>query len=116
MEYEVNAEGKVLGRLASEIAVFLRGKNEPRFDPARFSRNKVTVFNTDKIRVSGKKMAQKLYRRHSGYHGSLKEERLEDRMRRDSRWVVRHAVMGMLPKNKLRSRFIKNLVLVKGER
>lgn len=116
MEYKIDAANKILGRLATEVAVLLRGKNEPSFDPSKFGGNKVTIFNTDKIRVTGRKLVQKLYRRHSGYHGGLKEEQLRDLLIRDSRIVLRKAVLGMLPKNKLRARFIKNLILLKGER
>ena len=116
MEYKFDATNKILGRLASEIAVLLRGKNSPNFDPSRLPKNKVTVYNIDKIRVSGKKMTQKLYYRHSGYIGRLKKEKLRDFMARDSRLPLRHAVMGMLPKNRLRKRIIKNLVLFKGEK
>lgn len=116
MEYKIDATNKILGRLASEVASLLRGKNSPSFEPSRFSHNEVTVFNTDKIKVSGRKMVQKLYRRHSGFHGGLKEESLRDLMVRDSRLAFRKAVLGMLPKNKLRARFIKNLILLKGER
>ncbi len=116
MEYKINAESKILGRLASEVAILLRGKNEPSFNPAHLSNNQVRIFNTDKIRVSGRKLTQKLYRHHSGYHGGLKEEKLRDLLARDSRLVLRKAIMGMLPKNKLRERMIKNLTLIKGEK
>lgn len=105
-----------MGRLASEISLLLRGKNNPWFNPARPAENRVTVFYTDKIRVTGKKLIQKRYRRHSGYHGGLKEERLKEALARDSRRVVRHAVMGMLPKNKTRKRTIARLTLIKGEK
>lgn len=115
MEYKINASDKILGRLASEIAMLLRGKDSPSFDPARLSNNKVVVTNTDRIRVTGKKLSQKLYRRHSGYHGGLKEVKLRDVLARDSRLALKYAVLGMLPKNKLRSKLIKNLTLVKGE-
>lgn len=116
MEYKLDATNKILGRLASEVAILLRGKKSPRFDPAKLSPHKVTIYNTDKIRVTGKKMTQKLYRRHSGYIGRLKEEKLKDRLARDSRQVLRDAVMGMLPKNKLRKRIVQNLILLKGEK
>lgn len=115
MEYKINAEGKILGRLATEVAVILRGKNKPDFLPNKISGNRVTVYNTDKIRATGKKMEQKLYRRHSGYIGvGFKEEKMKDLMERDSRRVLRHAVMGMLPKNRSRAKIIKNLILHKG--
>lgn len=114
MEYRIDAAHKTLGRLATQIAILLRGKNNPRFDPAKLSGNKVYVSNTDKLHVTGRKIGQKIYRHHSGYHGGLKEEKLGRVMVRDSRAVLRHAVMGMLPKNRLRSRVIRNLILVKG--
>lgn len=116
MEYEINAENKVLGRLATEVAVLLRGKKDPSFDPARLILQRVLVYNTDKIRVTGKKMEQKLYYRHSGYPGALKEERMKDLMRRDSRLAVKQAVAGMLPKNRSRKRFLRNLLLLKGDK
>ncbi len=115
MEYKLDAEGKILGRLASEIAILLRGKNSPSYNPARLSGNKVTVFNTDKIRVTGKKPVQKLYRRHSGYLGGLKEETLRTLLERDSRKVMWHAIDGMLPKNRSRAKIMKNLILKRGE-
>lgn len=111
MHYTIDASGKILGRLATEVALLLRGKNDPRFDPSRLADNRVVVSHTDRLRVTGKKLDQKLYRRHSGYLGNLKEETLRNLMQRDSRLVLRHAVMGMLPKNKLRKRLIKNLIL-----
>ncbi len=114
IEQTVDASGKILGRLAGEIAMTLQGKTTPDFDPARLSKNKVTVYNTDRIRVTGKKSLQKLYRHHSGYPGGLKEESLERMLLRDSRVAVRHAVTGMLPKNRLRPRMLKNLLLYKG--
>lgn len=113
MDYTFDATGKVIGRLATEVANALQGKNDPRFDPARLSGNRVTVRNTDRLRSTGRKPEQKLYRRHSGYPGGLKEESLERLLARDSRLVMRHAVNGMLPKNRLRARMLKNLTLVK---
>jgi len=115
MEYRIDASNKILGRLASQIALLLRGKDSPHFDPARAGNNKVIVFNTDKLGLSGKKIAQKLYRRHSGYHGGLKEKKLSDLITKDSCLVLRLAVQGMLPKNRSRQVFLKNLILFKGE-
>lgn len=111
----VNADGKILGRLASQIAVLLRGKDSADFTPHHAAARRVTVTNTDRMRVTGKKMTQKMYRRHSGYLGNLKEEKLGDLMARDSRAALRRAVSGMLPKNRLRAQFLKNLILVKGD-
>ncbi|MBI2640642.1 MAG: 50S ribosomal protein L13 [Candidatus Sungbacteria bacterium] len=116
MEYKIDATDKILGRLATEVSILLRGKNNPGFDPAKFTANRVIISNTDKIRVSGKKLTQKLYRRHSGFHGGLREEKLRELLARDSCEVLRKAVMGMLPKNKLRARYIKNLILLRAER
>lgn len=116
MEHKIDATNKVLGRLAGEVSILLRGKNNPDFNPARMREIKVTVFNTDKMHVTGKKMKQKIYYRHSGFHGGLKAEALESVLRRDSRLALLRAISGMLPKNKLRPRLLKNLNLVKGEK
>lgn len=116
MEHKIDAANKVLGRLAAEVSILLRGKNDPTYDPAHPVKNIVAVYNTDKMRVTGKKMKQKLYRHHTGFHGGLKEEALEVLMARDSRLALEHAVVGMLPKNRLRPKFIKNLKLFKGEK
>ena len=114
MEYTLDSDNKILGRLAGEVAILLLGKNDPRFDPARRSGNRVIVYNTDRIRTTGRKAVQKFYRRHSGFPGGLKEESLERMSGRDSRLALRHAISGMLPKNKLRPVMMKNLVLHKG--
>jgi len=114
-EYTIDAAGKVLGRLATEAAVLLRGKNQAEFLPYLTPQNQVIIFNTDKIKVTGKKMKQKIYRYHTGYPGALKEEKLEELLARDSREVMRQAVYGMLPKNRTRDKIIKNLKLYKGE-
>lgn len=116
MEYKIDATNKILGRLASEVAVKLRGKEKAQFSPSHASGNRVVIFNTDHVRVTGRKEIQKLYRRHSGYLGNLREENLRTLMARDSRRVIAEAVSGMLPKNKLRKQMMKNLILVKGER
>ena len=113
MNYQIDATDKILGRLASEIAILLRGKNTPDFSPEKLAQVTVEVANVKKIKVTGKKMQQKLYRHHSGYHGGLKEETFERVMQKDPRRVLQSAVMGMLPKNRLRDRMIKNLVFVK---
>lgn len=114
-EYKIDASEKILGRLAVEAAVLLRGKNQAAFLPRVTPQNRVIIFNTDKLRVSGKKMEQKKYFRHSGYPGGLKEESLAELFARDSREVVRRAIYGMLPKNKTRDKIIKNLKLHKKE-
>ena len=112
----IDADGKILGRLATQIAMALRGKTAPDFMPNRIPEGKITVVHIDRMRVTGRKREQKMYRTHSGYLGNLKEERLGDRMARDSRAVLRHAVLGMLPKNRLRRAMMRNLILHKGNR
>jgi large subunit ribosomal protein L13 len=114
-QHIINAEGKILGRLASEIAVLLRGKQKPGFLPYIEPKDEVAVFNTDKIKVSGKKMKQKLYIHHTGYAKGLRQESLGKLFSRDSCQVMRRAVYGMLPKNRTRDKIIKNLKLFKGE-
>ena len=113
MSYKIDATNQVLGRLAGNLALMLRGKDTPHFDPARYSMRRVIVYNTDGLRVTGRKMLHKVYRRHSGYPGGLKEESLSRLMSRDSRLALRRAVGGMLPKNRLRPRMLKNLILYK---
>ncbi|HCX27752.1 MAG TPA: 50S ribosomal protein L13 [Candidatus Portnoybacteria bacterium] len=114
-EYTLDVAGKILGRLAVEAAVLLRGRNKATWLPRLTPTNKVVIFNTDKIKVSGKKLEQKIYRRHTGYPGGLREESLEKLLARDSREVVKRAVYGMLPRNRTRDKTIRNLSLYKGE-
>ena len=111
----IDASGKILGRLAVEIANVLRGKNKPGFLRHKDTGESVVVFNTDKIKVTGKKMTQKKYNNYSGYPGGLKSRRLEEMMERDSRKVVWNAVFGMMPKNRLSNKIIKKLKLYKSE-
>jgi large subunit ribosomal protein L13 len=115
-EHTIDAKNKILGRLAVEIANLLRGKNKPSFVPYLNKGDKVTVINTDEIKVSGQKLKNKIYWRHSGYPGGIKQITFERAMEKDSREVLRRAVYGMLPKNKLRDKIIKNLKLYKGEK
>ena len=115
VKHTIDAKNRILGRLAVEAANLLRGKGKADFVPYLDRGEGVIVKNTDKIKVSGKKMEQKIYYRHSGYPGGLTETRLIDAIKKDSREVVRKAIYGMLPKNKLRSKIIKKLELCKGE-
>lgn len=116
LEHKIDATNKILGRLAVEIANLLRGKNKPNFVPYLDVGDKVVVINTDKIKVTGQKMKQKIYYRHSGYPGGIKATKLAEAIEKDSRQVVRRAVYGMLPKNKLRDKIIKKLKLYKKEK
>lgn len=113
MDYKIDATNQILGRLASKIALLLRGKDNPAFDPALFSDNRVVVSHADKLRFSGRKVNQKFYSRHSGYHGGLKRTRLKEMMVRDPGLPLRLAVEGMLPKNRSRSKLMKNLEILR---
>ena len=99
--YVVDAEGHTLGRLASEIAKVLRGKNKPTFTPSMDTGDYVIVVNADKVKVTGKKMDQKIYYRHSDYVGGMKETTLKEMLAKHPERVIEHAVKGMLPKGPL---------------
>lgn len=107
--YIVDAEGVALGRLASQVASVLRGKNKPEFTPNVDCGDYVIVINTDKVVLTGKKMEQKFYRHHSGYVGGLKEVGYDKIMKEKSDFAVREAVKGMLPKNSIGRKMIKKL-------
>lgn len=111
-----DAENKVLGRLATEIVRVLRGKNKVDFVPNADGGDFAVVINTDKIKVTGEKKDGKIYHHFSGYPGGLTSETLSDRMEKDSKKVVRDAVYRMLPKNKLRDRMIKRLLIYKDDK
>ena len=99
--YVVDAEGKTLGRLASEVAKVLRGKNKPIFTPHIDTGDYVIVVNAEKIKVTGKKLDQKVYYRHSGYVGGIKETTLKEMLNKHQERVIEFAVKGMLPKGPL---------------
>ena len=99
--YVVDASGMVLGRLASEVASVLRGKNKPEFTPNVDTGDYVIVINAEKIKVTGKKLEQKIYYRHSDYVGSLKEATLKEMLAKHPERVIEFAVKGMLPKGPL---------------
>jgi large subunit ribosomal protein L13 len=113
--YNIDASGKILGRLAAEAANFLRGKDQPSYLPYLDRGNGVVVFNVEKLRVTGRKMKQKIYFRHSGYLGGLKKQTLEELFKKNPCEVLRKAVYGMLPNNKLRDKMIRRLKIYKGE-
>ena len=112
--YVVDAEGQTLGRLASEVAKVLRGKNKPEYTPHVDTGDYVIVINADKIKVTGKKLDQKMYYHHSDYVGGLKEITYREMMEKKPEEVVAHAVSGMLPKNKLRARMMTRLRVFAG--
>ena len=107
--YVVDATGLTLGRLASQIASVLRGKHKPIFSPHMDCGDFVIVINAEKVRVTGDKLDQKMYYRHSGYPGGLKTISLRDQMKQHPDRVIRLAVRGMLPKNRLGRQMIKKL-------
>jgi len=107
--YIVNAEDKVLGRLASKVATILRGKHKPIYVPHADVGDYVIVINAAKVRLTGKKLEQKVYYHYSGYPGGLKETHLSDLMRKNPEEVIKRAVKGMLPKNKLGRKMLTKL-------
>jgi large subunit ribosomal protein L13 len=107
--YIVDAEGQTLGRLASRIAPILRGKHKPTYTPHLDCGDYVVVVNAEKVRVTGRKLEQKAYYRHSGYPGGLKTITLRDQLDKHPERVLRAAVKGMLPKNRLGRRMFKKL-------
>lgn len=111
--YVVDAAGESLGRLASQVASILRGKNKPEFTPNVDCGDYVIVINTDKVVLTGKKMEQKYYRYHTGYVGGLKEIPYTKLMQNKSDFAVMSAVKGMLPKNRLGRKMIKHLKVYK---
>ena len=107
--FVVDATNVVLGRLATKVARMLIGKDKPSFTPYLDSGDHVVVINADKIRMTGNKVDQKIYYSHSGYPGGLKEVPAKRVRETKPEWMVREAVLGMLPKNKLRARRAKKL-------
>ena len=112
--YLVDAEGKTLGRLATQIADTLRGKRKPQYTPHVDTGDFVVVVNADKIAVTGNKLDQKRYYRHSGYPGGLRSRTLREQLERRPGEVLRVAVKGMLPKNRLAARQITKLKIYAG--
>jgi large subunit ribosomal protein L13 len=110
----VDAEGKTLGRLATQIADALRGKRKPEYTPHVDTGDFVVVVNAEKIHVTGDKRAQKRYYRHSGYPGGLRSRTLEEMLERRPEEVIRHAVKGMLPRNRLGRKQITKLKIYAG--
>lgn len=110
----INAEGKILGRLATEVAVLLRGKKKPEYVDFLDSGDFVIIINAEKVRTTGKKLEQKKYYSHSGYPGGLKEKTLKEILEKKPEEVIRKAVWGMIPKNKLGRAVYKKLKVYRG--
>lgn len=112
--YVIDATGIALGRLASQVASILRGKNKPTFTPNVDTGDYVIITNTDKVLLTGNKLKLKFYRYHTGYIGGLKETRYDKLMEEKSDFAVTKAVKGMLPKNSIGREMIKKLFVYKG--
>ena len=112
--FVVDASGMTLGRLASQVASVLRGKNKPTFTPNVDTGDFVIVLNSDKVVLTGKKLEQKMYTYHTGYIGGLKQTPYKDMMAKKSDVVVYEAVKGMLPKNSLGRQMLTKLRVYKG--
>ena len=112
--YVVDAEGKHLGRLATEIVRVLRGKNKPHYTPHVDVGDFVVVVNADRVAVTGRKAQQRVYRRHSGYPGGMKETSYEQMLARKPTEVLRKAVYGMMPKTRLARKQFKKLKIYAG--
>lgn len=110
----VDAEGQILGRLATRIATILRGKHKAAYTPHMDLGDYVVVVNAQKVAVTGQRMTQKLYRRHSGYPGGLRETTLEQMLARDPDRVIRLAVRGMMPRNRLSRQMLGKLKVYAG--
>lgn len=110
----IDASGKTLGRVASRIASIVRGKDKPSFTPSADAGDFVIVVNAAHITVTGNKLTDKFYYRHSGYPGGLKQESLKSLLRRRPERVIEHAVSGMLPKNRLGRRLLQKIKVYSG--
>jgi large subunit ribosomal protein L13 len=113
--FVVDAEGQVLGRLAARIARILIGKDKPSYTPSLDCGDHVVVINAEHVKLTGNKIDQKIYRHHSGYPGGLKEIPIRALLQRRPEEVIREAVLGMLPKNKLRARRARKLRVYAGK-
>ncbi|MGD8207501.1 MAG: 50S ribosomal protein L13 [Thiohalocapsa sp.] len=112
--YLIDAEGKTLGRLAAELARRLRGKHKPQYTPHVDTGDYLVVVNADKVRVTGNKLQDKVYYRHTGYVGHLKSKRLADMLDEHPERVIEYAVKGMLPRNPLGRAMFKKLRVYAG--
>jgi len=113
--YIIDAKDQILGRLATRIADLLRGKGNPQFAYNLDAGDNVVVINANQIKVTGKKMDDKIYYHYSGYPGGMSQKTLREAMEKDPTWPIKNAVYGMLPKNKLRNIFIKKLKIFKDD-
>ena len=110
----VDADSQVLGRMASEVAKIIRGKNKPNFTPNADCGDNVIIINADKVKMTGKKMSNKVYIRHTGYPGGQRKQTAEQVMAKSSTILVERAVRGMLPKTRLGRALFKNMFVYEG--
>ncbi len=113
--HTIDASGKILGKLAVEVAILLRGKHKPDFSPNKDIGDFVEIINIEKIKFSGKKFEQKVYWHHTGYPGGIKSQTLKELFEKNPQKVFIKAVKGMLPKNKLAAKQIKRLRIMNHE-
>lgn len=111
----IDAKDKVLGRLATEVADILRGKNKAQYTPHVDTGDFVVVINAEKVQLTGKKWSQKVYYRHSGYPGGLKSISAEELLQKKPEELIRHAVRGMMPKSRLGRQMLKKLKVYTGD-
>lgn len=116
MIVEIDAANQILGRLAAKAVSILRGKNSEKFLPNKVAAGQVLIYNVDKLKVSGKKFTDKKYYSHSGRLGHLRTKTFQEIFAKDPKKILIHAIAGMLPKNKLRSQWLKKLIIIKGQR
>lgn len=107
----IDASGKPVGRLATQIVGLLRGKHKPSFEPHQENLDTVEIQHASQMIFTGKKLQQKVYLKHTGYLGSLRGKTASDIMAKDPAWVLRNAVEHMLPKNRLRAKMLKRLTI-----
>ena len=110
----IDAEDAVLGRMASKVASILKGKHKPIYTPSIDTGDHVVIINAEKVKLTGKKLENKVYWRHSGYTGGIKSQTAADIMEKNPEKVIRHAIAGMLPKNTIGRKMIKKLKVYAG--
>jgi len=112
--YVIDAEGQTLGRLSAQVSKMLMGKHKPTYTPHLDTGDYIIIINADKVHTTGKKLDQKLYRRHTGHPGGLRETTLRVMQQKKPEYVITHAVKGMLPKKALGAKMLKKLRVYKG--
>ena len=112
-KHVIDAKNVPLGRVATKAAVLLQGKDSPAYEPRKAGENEVVIKNAHLVKITGRKADEKVYYRHSGQPGNLKKISYKDALRKNPEWVVRHAVRGMLPKNRLQKERLKKLIFEK---